>query len=105
LPDTCAYFRAQLTTPGNNKIRAVWGIPLDVIVEEFRFFNPYIKWLETTDAPIAYHIEMATGGMAYINEMCQQFPEHKYLMVDYSEFDKCSAMVDSGCLQDCFRLI
>jgi hypothetical protein len=33
LPDTCAYFRAQIVPPDENKIRVVWGIPLDVIVE------------------------------------------------------------------------
>lgn len=102
LPDTCAYFRAQITSPGNNKIRAVWGIPLDVIVEEFRFFHPYIKWLENEDVPIGYHVEMATGGMAYINEMCRNFPNHKYLMVDYQEFDK---SVPAWLIRDAFKII
>nr|QQM16305.1 putative replicase [Potsystermes virus] len=102
LPDTCAYFRAQLVAPDENKIRAVWGIPLDVIVEEFRFFNPYIRWLEQTGAPIAYCVEMATGGMAYINEMCDQFPNHKYLMVEYKEFDK---SIPPWLIRDAFKIV
>jgi hypothetical protein len=41
-----------------------------------------------TDAPIAYGIEMATGGMAYINDMCQSHIGKKYIMTDYRQFDK-----------------
>ncbi|KAL4702204.1 hypothetical protein ACJJTC_012336 [Scirpophaga incertulas] len=38
LPDTAAFFRAQVVTLDKNKIRGVWGVPLDVISEEARFF-------------------------------------------------------------------
>jgi hypothetical protein len=47
-----------------------------------------MRWIEKTDAPIAYGIEMATGGMAYINDMCQSHIGKKYIMTDYRQFDK-----------------
>lgn len=102
LPDTCAFFRSQIATKDKNKIRAVWGIPIDVVVEEFRFFKPYIQWLEQTHAPIAYGIEMATGGMSYINQMCHAFPHDKMLMVDYRQFDK---SIPPWLIRDAFTIV
>jgi hypothetical protein len=58
--------------------------------------------LETQDALIAYHTEMATGGMAYINEMCRTRRNHKYLMVDYQEFNK---SIPPWLIRDAFKIV
>lgn len=102
LPDVAGYFRAQIAELHKNKIRAVWGFPVSVIVEEGRMFYPYLEWIKTTDAPIAYRVEMATGGMAYIDEMCNKFPQDTYLMTDYSNFDK---TVPPWLIRDAFSIV
>jgi hypothetical protein len=61
-----------------------------------------MKWLKEQDGPIAYRVEMATGGMVYINEMCKAFPNQKYLMVDYKEFDK---SIPPWLIRDAFKII
>ena len=45
---------------------------------------------------------MATGGMAYVNEMRQQHKDHKYLMVDYQEFDK---IIPPWLIRDAFKIV
>uniref|UniRef100_A0A1Y1KG39 RdRp catalytic domain-containing protein n=1 Tax=Photinus pyralis TaxID=7054 RepID=A0A1Y1KG39_PHOPY len=102
LPDTCTYFRAQIAPLDKNKIRGVWGYPLDVMVEEFRFLKPYMDWIQQTDAPIAYRIEMATGGMSYINDMCTAHPGETLLMVDYSGFD---STIPAWLIRDAFQIL
>jgi hypothetical protein len=64
------------------------GIPSEVIGKEFMFLHPYFKWLEMTDALIAYHIEMATGSMNYNNDMHRTDIGEKFLMADHQKFDK-----------------
>jgi hypothetical protein len=72
LPDVALYFTAQIATVDKNKIRAVWGYPIDVMVEG-RFFYPYLKWTKEADnLPIAHQVEMATGGMQYIDQMTRR---------------------------------
>nr|UDL14380.1 MAG: putative RNA-dependent RNA polymerase [Partitiviridae sp.] len=102
LPDSCTFFRAQIATTGKEKIRAVWGTPMDVVCEEFRFFKPYITWLEQTNAPIAYRVEMATGGMSYINDMCRRHPNQPMVMTDYSQFD---ASIPAWLIRDAFQIV
>nr|DAZ87743.1 TPA_asm: RdRp [Pseudoglobivirus] len=87
LPDTCCYARAQICSREKNKIRAVWGYPLSLYMEEGRFFYPILEHLATTESPkIAYGLEISTGGMSYINSMCKDSPF--ILMGDWSKFDK-----------------
>nr|QUS52685.1 RNA-dependent RNA polymerase [Mute swan feces associated partitiviridae L] len=87
LPDVCAYFRAQLATHDKDKIRAVWGFPLAVTAEEARFVYPYLEWIKKSKAPVSYGLEMAKGGMAYINSML--LSGRTYCCLDWSSFDKC----------------
>jgi hypothetical protein len=90
LPDVCLFFRAQIATLDKNKIRAVWGYPIDVLVEEGRFFYPYIEWMKQVkhNIPIAYQVEMATGGMQYIDQMVQRHKNCRFIVGDWSKFDK-----------------
>lgn len=102
LPDTALFLRAQIARQGVEKVRAVWGYPIDVIIEEGRVFYPYIQWLREQDSPIAYHIEIATGGMQYINSMLKTFPDSRYFVSDWSKFDK---TVPAWLIMDAFSII
>nr|UYL95489.1 MAG: RNA-dependent RNA polymerase [Nanning Parti tick virus 1] len=91
LPDVSLYARAQIAKVGETKIRATWGYPFDVYVEEGRFFYPLMEWLKDGDhdIPIAYGFEMATGGMRAIHNMlCRSHNRAQYMMTDWSRFDK-----------------
>lgn len=90
LPDTAIYFRAQIANVDENKIRGVWGLPIDVVVEEGRFFYPYLEWMKSakTQIPIAYQVEMATGGMEYVNQLTLAHRNATFLCGDWSKFDK-----------------
>jgi hypothetical protein len=62
-----------------------------VIIEEGRFFYPYIEWMKsrTDDHPYALGLEMATGGMAYVNEAAHYVRNHggRHLLVDITGLD------------------
>uniref|UniRef100_A0AB38ZK80 RNA-dependent RNA polymerase n=1 Tax=Crocidura shantungensis ribovirus 7 TaxID=3139542 RepID=A0AB38ZK80_9VIRU len=90
LPDVSLFFRAQIAKVGEHKIRSVWGYPIDVMVEESRFFYPYLEWLKNAEhnVPIAYQVEMATGGMAYIQQIIDKHRGTTFLVGDWSKFDK-----------------
>lgn len=90
LPDTAIYFRAQIANVDENKIRGVWGLPIDVVVEEARYFYPYLRWMKEAihNIPIAYQVEMATGGMEYINQMTLRHGDASFICGDWSRFDK-----------------
>lgn len=104
-PDTMVYFRAQICDINKNKIRATWGYPLTLILEEGRMVYPYLHWIRHSDVdvPVAYGIEMATGGMGYIDEAIQTAPPgSKYLMFDWRKFDK---NIPPWLLRDAFDII
>lgn len=102
LPDTALFLRAQVARQGKEKIRAVWGFPLDVIVEEGRTFFPYLQWLKKERTPVAYGIEIATGGMRYVDDMLRDFPNSQYIIGDWSEFDK---TVPAWLIKDAFSIV
>lgn len=102
LPDAALFLRAQIAREGVDKVRAVWGFPIDVIIEEGRTFYPYIEWLKEQNSPIAYHIEVATGGMQYVNSMLKSHPHSRYSVTDWKEFDKC---IPAWLIKDAFSII
>lgn len=102
LPDVALFVRAQVTGIDREKVRAVWGYPIDVIVEDGRSFYPYLSWLKKTSAPIGYCVEVATGGMSYINDMLTAHPDAKYLITDWSCFDK---TVPPWLIRDAFQIV
>lgn len=104
LPDCCQYYQAQTCDVDTNKIRTVWGYPLDVIIEEGRWFFPYMDWVNehSADIPVAYGKEMATGGMAYVDLMFRSFRRGNALMTEWSSFDK---TIPPWLIRDCFQII
>lgn len=106
LADVALTYRAQICKKDKNKVRAVFGYPLEVFIEESRYVLPYTEWLKANfhrDFPIAYGIEMARGGMRYIHEMCSTAPEGSYFsMTDYSGFDK---TVPPWLIRDAFSIL
>ena len=63
------------------------GYPFEAFIEEARFSYPYMDWLRTADAPIAYNLEMSRGGMAAIDRVATS-TGYKYIMLDWKRFDK-----------------
>nr|APG78308.1 RdRp [Hubei partiti-like virus 9] len=104
LPDAALFLRAQIADVGTDKIRSVWGYPIDVIVEEGRWFYPFIKWVRDGEntIPIAYRAEMANGGMAYLNDMLNCFHDSSYIVGDWSKFDK---TIPPWLIRDCFQIV
>nr|UNZ11820.1 hypothetical protein [Tar Brook virus] len=107
-PDTLVYFRSQLCSVDTNKIRATWGYPMAYTIEEGRFVYPYLEWIRHTkqDVPVAYGVEMATGGMTYIDLAYQQSKEADPTVVaallDWSKFDK---RVPAWLIRDAFGIM
>lgn len=90
LPDVCLFARAQIASAGKEKIRATWGYSFDVYIEEARFFYPLLDYIKERkhNFPIAYGLEMANGGMSAINELLMRNSNCKYVISDWSKFDK-----------------
>nr|UNI73914.1 MAG: RNA-dependent RNA polymerase [brine shrimp partiti-like virus 3] len=102
LEDCCCFARAQISSRQKNKIRATWGYPLEVYLEEGRFFYPMLENLKNKEQPkIAYGLEIATGGMGYINDMARR-NRGNYLMGDWRRFDK---TVSAWIIRDAFSLL
>lgn len=104
LPDVCLFARAQIARTGKEKIRATWGYPISVYCEEGRFFYPFLDFIKTREhtLPIAYGIEMANGGMEYINKMLSSHPHGRYVCTDWKSFDK---TIPPWLIRDAFTLI
>ena len=104
LPDVCLFARAQVCDVGKEKIRGVWGYPLLVYLEEARFFYPILEFLKgkSHSFPVAYGCEISKGGMLAISNAAQQLPGGKYLMTDWSKFDK---SIPPWLIRDAFDLL
>nr|QXV86358.1 RNA-dependent RNA polymerase [Partitiviridae sp.] len=104
LPDVCLFGRAQIAKPGREKIRATWGYPLAVYIEEGRFFYPIQDRIKDRqhNFPIAYGYETANGGMIVLQELLSRHRGAKYLCLDWKNFDK---TVPPWVIRDAFGLI
>lgn len=103
LPDVCCFARAQITGRDKNKVRATWGYPLDVYMAEAQWFYPYLEKLKELNNPIiAYGLEMANGGMSFVNKMSEAYPTASIFMGDWSKFDK---TIPPWLIRDAFRII
>nr|UVZ34174.1 RNA-dependent RNA polymerase [Botryosphaeria dothidea partitivirus 2] len=108
LPDSCCFQRLQISDPSKDKVRPVWGYPTTVIVEEGRFFYPFIQHvlgITQHDHCYAGGLEMATGGMAYIEQVVQSTfnkMRNRFVMIDWSSFD---TRVPAWLIRDIFDLI
>nr|QED42916.1 putative RdRp [Entomophthora partitivirus D] len=104
LPDVCLFARAQIARYPEKKIRATWGYSFDVYMEEARFFYPIQEFIKKHEHnfPIAYGLEMAKGGMSSINDMLTRNRGCKYVISDWSKFDK---TVPLWLIRDAFQLL
>jgi hypothetical protein len=104
LPDVHLFGRTQIAKIGKEKIPATWGFPLEVYLEEARFFYPLFDIIKEHKHtfPIAYGLEMANGGMVMINEMISRHPNSKYVMTDWSQFDK---TIPPWLIRDAFSIL
>lgn len=105
LPDCLVYARAQICAKDKNKVRATWGYPTSVFLEEARFVYPYLNFLKNRrdDYPLAYGIEMGNGGMGYIDDMFTRMgPRARAAMMDWSKFDK---QVPAWLIRDAFSIM
>nr|APG78230.1 RdRp [Hubei partiti-like virus 7] len=103
-PDACLFARSQIAKKPKTKIRATWGFPLSVYMEEARFFYPLQEKLvaRAHKFPIAYGYEMATGGMYAIHEMLTRRENAVYSMTDWRQFDK---TIPPWLIRDAFRIL
>ncbi|QGL51730.1 RNA-dependent RNA polymerase [Vespa velutina associated partiti-like virus 1] len=90
LPDVCLFARAQIARHPKQKIRATWGYSFDIYMEEARYFYPIQNFIKQHkhNFPIAYGLEMANGGMSSINDMLMRNKGAKFIISDWSKFDK-----------------
>lgn len=105
LPDCLSYARAQISSRDKNKVRATWGYPTGVFIEEARFVYPYLDFLKKRrdDYPLAYGIEMGNGGMGYIDDMFTRCGSGaRAAMIDWRKFDK---MVPAWLVRDAFSIL
>lgn len=103
LPDTAAYARAQISTRDVNKVRATWGIPMCVYMQEATWFYPVLEHLKQHETSfIAYGVETGKGGMRYIEEALLKFPDSNKLMSDWSKYDK---TIPPWLIRDAFNII
>lgn len=103
LADVCLFARAQVAKTDTNKIRATWGYPLEVYMEEARFFYPVQDFIKSHNHKfhIAYGLEMANGGMTQVNDMCRRH-NGKVMVVDWKSFDK---TIPSWLIRDAFAIL
>lgn len=102
LPDVACYARAQICERSTNKVRATWGYPLSVYMAEAAYFYPILDILKNATRPfIAYGVEMANGGMQYINQMAEHYPNYPILLGDWRRFDK---TVPAWLIRDAFKI-
>jgi len=84
--DCCAFVRSHLTKDVD-KVRAVWGYPLNMALGEAVFAVPLIEaYQEDSNNPLAYGYETAIGGMKRIineSQHCKFFSG-----IDFKGFDK-----------------
>nr|QQO81405.1 RNA-dependent RNA polymerase [Soybean thrips partiti-like virus 9] len=103
-PDVCLFARAQIAKVPKQKIRATWGYPFFVYMEEARFFYPLQDYIKSQkhNFPIAYGFEMANGGMSAINDMLLETKSSQYIVSDWQSFDK---TIPPWLIRDAFAIL
>lgn len=106
LPKTQVFVRSQISRRDeDDKIRATWGYPLTVFLEEARYVYPYLDNLKkrTKDYPLGYGVEMINGGMGYIDEMYSRCGgDKRACMLDWKRFDK---KIPAWLIRDVFLIL
>ncbi|KAL1463841.1 hypothetical protein WDU94_015544 [Cyamophila willieti] len=97
--------RTQICSTDKNKVRSVIGYPLECFLEEGRYLYPIMQAFTDNkfgDPPIAYGLEMAKGGMEYMNHMVTDERVQYIGMLDWSSFDK---LVPPWLIKDAFAIL
>lgn len=104
LADVCLFSRAQIAKVDSHKIRATWGYPIAVYLEEGRFFYPMQDKIKAREhnLPIAYGFETAHGGMAQVNDMLDRNRGRIFACTDWKGFDK---TIPPWLIRDVFSII
>lgn len=103
LPDVACYARAQICDRDKDKIRATYGYPLTVYMQEAAYFYPVLEHLKQIEAtPIAYGLEIGNGGMDYFQTVLRDHPGAVKLMGDWSRFDK---TIPPWLIRDAFGIV
>jgi len=107
LYDTLVFARSQISKISKNKVRATWGYPTTVFMEEARFLYPYLAFLKARkdDFPIAYGVEMMNGGMAYVDRMytnSRNVENSRAVLLDWNKFDK---TIPAWLIRDAFSIL
>jgi hypothetical protein len=99
-PDSMAHVRSHLKKEGEpDKVRAVWGYPLTMVLGEAMFALPIINAIKRSATPMAYGYETAVGGMSRIVKECKG----KYFTaLDFSRFDK---TVPIWLIEEAFKIL
>jgi hypothetical protein len=107
LPDCQTFQRLIACNKDREKVRPVWGYPTAVVVEEGRFFYPWMEWLKARSDDHCYGIglETALGGMRYLDDMTRQLHNVNNTVIaglDWSGFD---TTVPAWLIRDAFSVL
>ncbi|QHB49873.1 RNA-dependent RNA polymerase [Metarhizium brunneum partitivirus 1] len=103
LPDSLAYHRVVASPVDKTKVRPVWGYPVDVVLEEARFFLPMITFLKgkcnKDDTFYGLGLETALSGHSHLLRCFSENHIKLSMSADLSNFD---AQVPSWIIRDVF---
>jgi len=106
LPACAAFHRVVASPIEKSKIRMVWGYPVDVTIEEMRFFLPLFDKLKRganrRDHYYGLGLETALGRQEFIQQIAETIPGTRVFNADLSEFDQ---HVTSWIIRDIFTLL
>jgi hypothetical protein len=103
LPDSLAFHRTVASEKSKTKIRPVWGMPTDVILEEARYFLPLVAHLKPHcneyDTFYGLGLETALSGHQHLARSFTSPEVKANLNADMSQFD---AHVPQWIIRDVF---
>jgi hypothetical protein len=106
LPDSMAFHRVVASEVDKTKVRPVWGYPVDVVLEEARFFLPLLAYLKeevnVRDSFYGLGMETARSGHEHLARCFHQAGVNLSLSGDLSNFD---ARVPAWTIRDVFSLV
>jgi len=106
LPDSMAFQRVIVSERHRTKVRPVWGYPVDVVLEEARFFLPLLEYLKKDvnikDSFYGLGMETARSGHEHLARCFQAPGINLSLSGDLSNFD---ARVPAWTIRDVFSLV
>jgi len=106
LPDSVAFHRVVASVRDKEKVRPVWGYPVDVVLEEARFFLPLLAYLKeevnVRDSFYGLGMETARSGHEHLARSFSQPGIKLSLSGDLTNFD---ARVPAWTIRDVFSLV